>query len=512
MSPRLSARPRVTTLKVDELLQRAQKGLLRLPAFQRPLRWKSSDFIDLFDSVYRGFPIGTLLLATQRWEHAETRFGPFVSLVAPSEPGYSIIDGQQRVTTLVGTLLHPQEAPAGDSYSIYFDLEDERFFHRARRTSVSETSLPLRVLRSLSSTLAWSRGWRLAAERPDLLERADQLAQSIREFEIAAAVVNGSDEQTLRDIFVRTNRAGVDLKASEVFEALHALTPEKSIGAATNRLASGGVGTVDGDFFLRCLLMVGELDPGSDLRRLHIEQRAVEETESAILAAAAFLRADCEVDEVESLPQIFPVLPLAGFFHRFPTAGDRARRLLRRWFWTGMRENEFSNNGFGAVRRWQGLLGSAATDDVVASSMLEAMPRATTGPELPSDWRNGQRALWIMQVALSARARLRPDWSFEGSFLGSSRHPGTWVPIVDASALASASTSELSSLGFSETSQRLLQEYLSAPSAPRLDVLSTQRLGELADTTREFLESVCEPGRSTRPTITTLLERARGAA
>jgi hypothetical protein len=499
-------------VKVDELLQWAQKGLLRLPPFQRPLRWKSSDFVDLFDSVYRGFPIGTVLLASQRWDQPQTRLGPFVAQVAPTEAGYSIIDGQQRITTLVGTLLHPSELPVGDDYSLYFDLEEELFFVRTRRTSVPETALPLRVLRNLTTTLAWSRSWRLASERPELLERADQLAQSIREFEIAAAIVDGGDEQTLRDVFVRTNRAGVDLKASEVFEALHATSPETSIGAATARLAAAGAGQLDGDFFLRCLLLVGDLDPGTDLRKVVVEPRAVEHTETALLAATAFLRADCEVDDLDTLPQVFPLLPLGGFFHRFPRASDRARRLLRRWFWRGVRENEFANNGFGAVRRWQGLLGSVNRDDVVSSKMLEAMPASSTRVELPNEWRRGTRALWMMQVALAGRARGRADWSFEGSFVGASRHPGAWVPRSDASNLADESDDVLATLGFSPEGRALLRAYLHDPTTDRLMALATQRASDLSILTNDFLDSVCEPGTSTQPSIGSLLEQVRGAA
>jgi len=79
--------------------------------------------------------------------------------VVPSTAGYSIIDGQQRI--LVGTLLHSDDQPVGDSYSIYFDLENETFFVRSRRKSIAETAIPLRVVRNLATTLAWSRNWRL---------------------------------------------------------------------------------------------------------------------------------------------------------------------------------------------------------------------------------------------------------------------------------------------------------------------------------------------------------------
>ena len=48
----------------DRFLSLAQEGKLRVPLFQRPLRWRPDQEAELFDSLLRRFPIGTLLL----WE------------------------------------------------------------------------------------------------------------------------------------------------------------------------------------------------------------------------------------------------------------------------------------------------------------------------------------------------------------------------------------------------------------------------------------------------------------
>ncbi len=516
-TPSVSARPRVTTVKVDTLLQWASRGQLRLPAFQRPLRWKRSDVLDLFDSVRRGFPIGTVLLAEQRLNVGETRFGPFVAKqVDGVTNGYSIIDGQQRITTLVGTLLHPEDQPAGDDFSVYFDLEDERFFVLGRRRSVPETAIPLRVMRNLSTSLAWGRGWHLAKERPDLLERADQLAQTLREFELAAAIVDGRDETSLRDIFVRTNKAGVKLKASEIFEALHATSPEQSVTAACARLAEAGASNVDGDFFLRCLLHVGALDPGAKVRELNLSgSPLVQQTETALTRAIGFLRADAEVARAEWLPQNFPLLPLAGFFDRFPDPSPRARRLLRRWFWNGMVADVFADNGFGAVRRWQALVQAGGSDDQVASTMASAVPAMTAFAGLQEAWDVRHRGTWFLKVALFSQTELNSEIDFDGTFLDDARHTGGWIPLSAeglTDALRGATGDALTTLGFSPETTSLLRAYLAAPSSTGLDTLTSRRLPELARLTEEFLLSVCEPSLSNRPSIETLVSRTRGAA
>jgi uncharacterized protein with ParB-like and HNH nuclease domain len=65
----MSAEPAWRNLKleadtetVEDLVGLVRRGLVRVPSFQRGLKWESKDVIALFDSVYRGFPIGALLL------------------------------------------------------------------------------------------------------------------------------------------------------------------------------------------------------------------------------------------------------------------------------------------------------------------------------------------------------------------------------------------------------------------------------------------------------------------
>ena len=46
----LGQRPEAITLTVRELLQRTSAGRIRIPEFQRPLRWNGDDAVKLFDS------------------------------------------------------------------------------------------------------------------------------------------------------------------------------------------------------------------------------------------------------------------------------------------------------------------------------------------------------------------------------------------------------------------------------------------------------------------------------
>lgn len=62
MSSGLETRPGAITLGLDDLVELAWDGRIRVPHFQRDFKWTRQDVIRLFDSILRRYPIGSLLL------------------------------------------------------------------------------------------------------------------------------------------------------------------------------------------------------------------------------------------------------------------------------------------------------------------------------------------------------------------------------------------------------------------------------------------------------------------
>ncbi|MFA5696409.1 MAG: DUF262 domain-containing protein, partial [Bacilli bacterium] len=72
-------------------------GQIGLPDIQRPFVWKDAKVRDLFDSMYKGFPVGYLLF----WQNAfleETK--QIGTDLKQKPPILLIVDGQQRLTSL----------------------------------------------------------------------------------------------------------------------------------------------------------------------------------------------------------------------------------------------------------------------------------------------------------------------------------------------------------------------------------------------------------------------------
>lgn len=338
---RLERRPEARAFGVETLLQHVRDGKVRVPDFQRPLRWRGAHVLDLFDSVYRGFPVGDLLFFKRSAEAAAIHVGAVVVHAPAVAEAYFVVDGQQRITALAGAMLHPEPRPQGDIFAVWFDLEEEHFV-RVRSAEPPPQWIPLNVVGDSFALLNWLHEWPFRSQRPDLVQRAIGLGKALREYQIPAYIVEGASDDVLRLIFKRVNTSGVAMEESEVFTALFHGGEAHPIESACARLqTSTGFGALSADWFLGCLEAVEGLHVARELTEgqvAKLDPRAVERTESALLRVIRFLLDDAEIVHLQLLPYFFPHDPLvvlSRFFHLHPRPSQRARTLLSRWLWRG---------------------------------------------------------------------------------------------------------------------------------------------------------------------------------
>lgn len=106
-----------------DVVKDARAGNLALPNFQRPIVWDEDNVIALLDSIWRGYPIGYLLLWGDWWRGGEVgTVRGFRGGAAPQTGASLVLDGQQRIQALVDACAE------GSGYA--YEIAADRFVKR----------------------------------------------------------------------------------------------------------------------------------------------------------------------------------------------------------------------------------------------------------------------------------------------------------------------------------------------------------------------------------------------
>jgi hypothetical protein len=212
---------------LSSLVDAISSGTIGLPEIQRPFVWKNVKVRDLFDSMYRGYPVGYLLF----WETGVTpgtrQIGIDQKQLAPAR---LIVDGQQRLTSLfavVKGIKVIREDFASENIEIAFNPLDGRF-------EVPDAAIrrDKRFIPNISEI--WSTSKNLIHFANEYIEGLKQTSSDLTTEEIAHAqtalgrlhsllqfpftvleIVPHVEPQQVADIFVRINSEGKKLNQSD---------------------------------------------------------------------------------------------------------------------------------------------------------------------------------------------------------------------------------------------------------------------------------------------------------
>ncbi|HEV2080006.1 MAG TPA: DUF262 domain-containing protein, partial [Allosphingosinicella sp.] len=129
------------------IVERAYRGELKLPAFQRDWKWKQNQVILLFDSLRQGFPIGSFLFiqSNPTVDLAPRAFRGAQKGADQAKADELVLDGQQRITAGL-ELFH------GESSRHYFlDLRRLKELAKDRGVEPSEKETVRRFLADLDA-------------------------------------------------------------------------------------------------------------------------------------------------------------------------------------------------------------------------------------------------------------------------------------------------------------------------------------------------------------------------
>ncbi|MFD0772765.1 DUF262 domain-containing protein [Streptomonospora algeriensis] len=236
---------------MSALVDQISKGEIKLPEIQRAYVWKPTQVAKLVDSLYRGYPSGSLLF----WKteeapqtHAMATAGPAAS---PAVPPLYLLDGQQRLTSLHRVLTDHPEA------QIVFNVETEAFQNQSAATAKDPRWIKVHdVLHK--DTKIFPLANRLAqntnADADSVGECLHRL-RDVRDHEFHMEILSEFPYNEIAEIFVRVN-SGRSLKISDLaLSTLSARWPGvvAKLEAESEHWAKVGYQHIDVTFLTRAL-------------------------------------------------------------------------------------------------------------------------------------------------------------------------------------------------------------------------------------------------------------------
>lgn len=357
----------VATITIRQLLQRITDGEIRIPAFQREFVWEPDRVQFLMDSIYKGFPIGTVLFWRTKEKLSYDRdLGPF-TLPDPKKqyPIDYVLDGQQRLTAIFSTFqTELQQNPDTNVKwtDIYFDLnaqpnaQDSQFV-AVEPIDIKPNHVPLRVLFDVAEFGKFTRTINDAAQ----LKIIDQLQATFKEAMVPVETVETEDHSKIAIIFERINRGGVPLDTYQLLSAwtwsgdFDLRTKFDELAAELDEVGFSDLRD-DPDLLLKCCAAVVRNEASAhavvDLKGVEVRD-SFDTLRNGVLGAIEFLRRDCGVASLKILPYKSMIIPLARCFATKKAVGfhpnAEQRKALKHWFWHSSFSRRYSNSVDNAI-------------------------------------------------------------------------------------------------------------------------------------------------------------------
>jgi hypothetical protein len=210
---------------LDSLVKYIALGEIGLPDIQRPFVWPNWKVRDLFDSMYRGYPVGYLLfwqngLADDRAIGTDTKQKP---------PRLVIVDGQQRLTSLYAVLRGVEVVRKNyesERICIAFNPLQEKFEVADAAILRDKSFIPdismlwsgerkiTKIIRDYQEAVGSTRD--LSEEEESKAEDAILKLQGLVTFPFTALELAADiSEEDVSDVFVRINSKGTTLNQAD---------------------------------------------------------------------------------------------------------------------------------------------------------------------------------------------------------------------------------------------------------------------------------------------------------
>jgi len=323
--------------RLASLLSDVERGNIKIPVFQRQYIWSDEQIISLLDSIYRGYPVGSLLMWSTKEElKHERNIGGFKLPETPEDyPVNYILDGQQRLTTLYGVFNSDQntaDTELAERFNICY-VPDEDIFAHSSATSGKDR---IQLNKILDTT-------KLLAELPKFNDpqkaKIAKLTEAFKDYEFPIVTIRERTNKEVCSIFQRINSSGTPLSSMELLTAWtwsDKFDLRREIEELLDKLADKGYEKIDQPLIMRILasLTIGSIDE-NDLVDANpdILVSGMADLKEAIFSSVDFLEGQLKIRNIIFVPFPIMIIPIVNFYARIKKPNATQFAQLKKWFW-----------------------------------------------------------------------------------------------------------------------------------------------------------------------------------
>jgi len=344
-------------LTISKAIERISSGDIRIPAFQRDFVWDEEQVAFLLDSIYKGFPIGTVIFwKTDTRLSTEKKLGHFI-LPEPRKdyPVNYVLDGQQRLTSLFSVFQTSLIPINSEWIDIYFDLQGNDSVQESAFIALNEDEVNLKrhfPVKTFFNSVEYRKATKDLSE--DDITKIDSVQLKFLSYIIPDIVFEADDMNKVAIVFERINRAGTELN---VFELLSAWSWSDSFDLVEKfeqlqeEIAEHGYEELGADRELQLRITAGiikkETSPSTILTLTGDEIRQnFEHVQRGILGAIDYLKRELKIINYKILPYPGLMVALSAFFATHKRDGvnysDKQNTIIKKWFWRSVFSRRYS--------------------------------------------------------------------------------------------------------------------------------------------------------------------------
>lgn len=348
--------PEAKPERISRLVTRIEQGDIKVPMFQRKFVWKPAQVLELLDSIFRGYPVGSLLFWLSSEPLATERdLGNFSLPATPDKyPRNYVLDGQQRLATIYGVLRWNGRPEDDNIYNVSFDLEKKMFL--PTQVPASSTHIPMNILFDTKRFRLFQTNLLNRPDGQDLIDATDVLSETFREYAIPVVTVTEATVNHVSSIFERINNTGTKLT---VYDLMVAATWSETfdlrdhVDNTLKELDAKEYGDVSPVVILQVLAAHVENSANKQailtLRRKDSTflSQSVSEIQDALRRAVDFLNNEVNVKSSAFLPYERQLVALSYAFGKRKPVSNNDVTILRRWFWRTSFSERYRRGGEG---------------------------------------------------------------------------------------------------------------------------------------------------------------------